>query len=115
VLLSTLCNDDSLVVYDAANAARLPLGSVNLRNGTYHGTLIGTAAPLTFGITGTPSRMVQSEGAITVTLGTPSASASTAGSASAMVWSPSTAVYDAAGNSGLSTALTELGTSDKEF
>ena len=115
-LLVTVCEDDRVEVYDAANADQLPLGTVDLNQSDYHGGgLLGTQAPLTFGASGTPSTMVQSGATITVTLGTASGAADTATSSGSMVWSPSTAAYDGAGNAALSSVVSELGTSDKEF
>jgi hypothetical protein len=115
VILSTTCASDSLVVYDAANATQLALGSVSLGRGDYHGTALGTAAPLAFGASGTKSNMVQSEAGVGVTLGTPSAAAGLAGAAGTMVWTPSTAAYDAAGNPVSASSATEGGPSDREF
>jgi hypothetical protein len=114
-LLVTICNDDSLVVYDAANSSHLPLGSVNLKRGDHHGTVLGTSSPLTFGATGMPSTMLQSGSLVTVTLGTGSGTASTAGGTAAMVWSPSTTAFDAAGNGASGTAVTETGAADRDF
>ncbi|MDQ4096691.1 MAG: hypothetical protein M3144_02320 [Actinomycetota bacterium] len=114
-LLSLLCNDDSVRIYNAVNASQLPLGSVNLNRGDYHGTTLGTASALSFGAGGTPSTMVASGSAITVILGTASGSADTAAGAGAMVWAPSTSAYDGAGNTVASMTITEAGTSDKDF
>ena len=114
-LLVTVCNDDSVGIYDAANLAALALGSVDLNRGDYHGTVIGTQSPLTFGATGTASTMVQSGSSITITLGTGSATADTAGGSGTMAWAPSALAYDAAGNASAITAVNESGTADKDF
>ncbi len=111
-----LCSDDSVTVWNAANGTQLPLGSVDLNRSDYHGGgLIGTSPPLTFGLSGTPSTMVQSGSTITVTLGTASATAETAGGNSATTWTPDTAAYDAAGNLASSGAVNETEVSDREF
>jgi hypothetical protein len=112
---STLCEPDRLAVYDPTNTTQLPIGSVNLGNGKYHGTAPGTAPPLTFGAGGTPSTMVQSAGVISVTLGTASGLAETAPATGEMVWDPSLGAYDAAGNPAASTPVTEPGLADREF
>ena len=115
-LLVTVCEDDSVAVYDAANITHLGLGSVDLSRSDYHGgTIIGTLDPLTFGAGGTASTMVQSGSTITVTLGTASATTDTAAGSAAMVWTPAATAYDAAGNLSSVSAATESGTSDKDF
>lgn len=114
-LLVTVCNDDTVEVYDATNVAKLPLGSVNLERGDFYGTLLGTLDPMTFGASGTPSTMVQSGSAITVTLGTASATADTAQGSAAMTWTPAGTAYDAAGNLSSTTTATESGTADRDF
>ena len=115
VLLTNVCADDSLVVYDATNATQLPLGTVDLKRSDYHGTGSGTSAPLTFGAAGTRSTMVQVGATITITFGTASATAPTAGGSADMVWAPSTASFDAAGNPLLSIQVSEGGVDDREF
>lgn len=111
-----LCTDDSVEIYNAANSSLLPLDTVDLNRGDYHGgSLLGTLSPLTFGASGTASTMVQSGSTITVTLGTASESATTAGGSAAMVWTPTTTAYDAAGNLSSASAATESGSADKEF
>jgi hypothetical protein len=111
----TVCNNDSVVIYNAANASQLPLGSVNLSRGDYYGTSLGTLPPLTFGASGAASTMVRSGAAITITLGTASGTPSTAGGTGAMVWTPSSTAYDAAGNGSSTTAVTETGAADRDF
>lgn len=111
-----LCSDDSFTVWNGANTSQLPFGSVNLNRSDYHGGgLLGAKAPLTFGASGTPSTMVQSDVTITVTLGTGSGTAETANGSATMNWSPTTTPYDAAGNSATSASINESGSSDREF
>jgi hypothetical protein len=115
-LLVTLCNDDSFVIYNAANSAQLPFGTVDLNRNDYHGNgIIGTASPALFGASGTPSTMVQSGSAITVTLGTASTGTDTAGGNGTMSWSPSITPYDGAGNVNSAASATESGGGDKDF
>ena len=115
-VLVTVCSNDSLAVYDAANATAVALGTVDLGRNDYHGGgLLGTATPVTFGASGTRSSMAQSVSAITVTLGTASASADTAAGTGTMVWSPAGTAYDRAGNLASTAAVTEGGAADKEF
>lgn len=113
-----LCSDDTLQVWNAANGSVLPLGTVNLNRSDYIGaTVLGlfTQQPITFGASGTPSTMVQSGSAITVTLGTASAAGNTVSTSSTMQWTPSTSVYDAAGNNASGSSVNEGGASDREF
>lgn len=111
-----LCSDDSFQIWNQANSSQLPLGSVGLGRSDYHGGgLLGTKAPLTFGATGTPSTMVQSGSAITITLGTASGTADTAGGNGSMQWSPATSPYDRAGNNMTGTTVNESGSVDREF
>ena len=102
-------SNDTLTVYNSANATQLALGSVNLGRVDY------TAANLTFGATGTASSMTMSGATITITLGTQSAAATTAAGTGAMSWTPSASATDPAGNNASTTAVTESGTADKEF
>lgn len=115
-LLIKICSDDSFVIRNAANSANLPLGTVDLNRDDYHGGgLIGTATPLDFGASGTPSTMVQSGATITVTLGTGSTTATTASGSGTMAWSPAAGPYDGAGNALSTTGVAETGGGDKEF
>lgn len=99
--------DDRLQVLDGST--QLPFGTIDLGRKDY------VTKTITFGATGTASTMVQSAGAITLTLGTPSATAGTAAAAGTITWTPSATVTDAAGNAAASTAVTESGSADKEF
>jgi hypothetical protein len=111
-----LCSDDSVAIWNAADSASLPFGSVDLNRSDYHGGgLLGAQSPLRFGASGTPSTMVQTGATITITLGTGSGTADTASGSATMVWSPSTTAYDAAGNLTSSEAVSEGGSADREF
>jgi hypothetical protein len=95
---------DSLQVWNAANTAVLPLGTVQL-----NADLV--SANMTFNAT-----MQTNGNGVEVVLGTVvGASALKTGAASPMGWTPSTLVTDRAGNSCLATAVTETGTSDRDF
>jgi hypothetical protein len=109
VVRITNASGDPLTVFDAANTAQLPFGSVNLGRNDY------VNASATLGATGTPSTMVQSGNTITVTLGTASSGPSTAGGNGTMTWAPSASAYDWAGNAMTTTARTETGSADREF
>jgi hypothetical protein len=102
-------SDDTLQVLNASTSAVLPFGTIDLGRKDY------VSQTITFGASGTASTMVQSSGAITLTLGTPSATASTAAGTGTMTWTPSATVTDAAGNASATTAVTESGSADKEF
>jgi hypothetical protein len=102
-------SNDTVTIFNAANTAQLPLGSVNLGRSDY------TSAGITFGATGTASSMTMSGSTVTITLGTESAAATTAGATGTMTWTPSATATDGAGNAVSTTAVTESGTADKEF
>jgi hypothetical protein len=104
----TAGNNDALTVYDAANTAQLPLGSVNLGANNYVG------ANRTFGATGTPSTIAQSGSSFVVTLGTASGTTTT-GSSSTMIWTPAAGATDRAGNRSTTTNVTESGAGDRDF
>ena len=107
--------NDPLTVWNSANSAQLPLGSVDLGRSDYRVTLLGLGGPISFGASGTPSTMVMSGNQVTVTLGTPSATADTAAGTGTMTWTPSTTPWDRAGNRLSGGAATESGSADKEF
>jgi hypothetical protein len=95
---------DSLAIWNAANSAQLPLGSVSL-NGDY------VTANTVFSGT-----MAQGGATITVTLGTMSSGAAGTNTvALAMTWTPSATATDAAGNACTTTPRTESGTNDVDF
>ena len=100
---------DSVQIWDAANTTQLPLGSIDLGRGDY------TGATMTFGASGTPSTMVRSGSAVTVTLGTPSVTAGTAAGAGSMTWTPSATATDRAGNATSILLKIESGTIDADF
>jgi len=100
---------DTLQIFNAANTAQVPLGSITLGRTDY------TTASRTFGASGTASTMVQSGTTITVTLGTQSGAATTAAGTGSMTWPPSATATDRAGNACLTTVVTESGSADKEF
>ncbi len=109
VVRITNTTNDPLTVFNAANTAQLPLGSVSMGRNDY------VTASATFGASGTASTMVQSGNSITITLGTASAGPSTAASTGTMTWTPSASAYDRAGNAETTTARTETGAVDREF
>jgi predicted ribosomally synthesized peptide with SipW-like signal peptide len=109
VRVNDVKSNDTLQVFNAANSAQLPLGTVDLGRSDY------VKANRTFGASGTPARMTRSGNSITVVLGTESGAGTTAGGNGAMLWTPSTAAYDRAGNASLSTTASESGPADKEF
>jgi hypothetical protein len=100
---------DTVQVYNAANSAVLPLGTVDLKALDY------VVANRTFGLTGTPSTMSMSGSTVTITLGTASGSTTTALLPTAMVWTPAAGATDEAGNAASTSPATESGTSDKNF
>jgi hypothetical protein len=101
--------NDRLSIYNAANTAQLPVGTINLGRSDYVFTNV------TFGVSGTASTMRQSGATITITLGTASSGTLAAGLTGAMVWSPSATATDRAGNRQTTATRTETGTSDKDF
>jgi hypothetical protein len=101
--------NDTVTIFNSANTTQLPLGSVNL------GVADSTSANITFGATGTTSKMVLSGSTVTITLGTQSAAATTAGATGTMSWTPSASATDAAGNGVSTTVVNESGTADREF
>jgi carbohydrate-selective porin OprB len=79
--------------------AKLPLGTVHLKNGDY----VTTAR--TFGLVGsaTLSTLTMSGSSLTITLGTPSSTAPTAAAAINMKWTPTVGTTDLAGNAAATT------------
>lgn len=108
VRLNTATNDTA-TIFNASNAAQLPLGSIDLGRSDY------VTANITFGATGTASTMVLSGNQVIVTLGTQSAAATTAAGMGTMVWTPSATATDRAGNAASTATATESGGNDKEF
>lgn len=109
VRLNNVGGSDTLEVWNAANTAQLPLGTVSLGRTDY------VTANRTFGASGTASTMVQSGATITITLGTASGATGTAGGNGTMTWPPSATATDRAGNACSSAGVTESGAADKEF
>jgi hypothetical protein len=106
---------DTVQIFNAANNAQLPLGTITLSGGSYVGGLAAGDTAL-FGATGTASTMVLSGSTITITLGTASGQAASAGLlAGAMSWVPSATATDRAGNAMSTTTVNEAAPSDLEF
>jgi hypothetical protein len=107
--------NDNLQVFNSANSAALPLGSVDLGRNDYAGGLLGGNYRFS------ASSMSISGATLTITLGKYEstiiidAGRVTAGGAGTMVWTPAAGPYDLAGNALLSTTATESGAADKEF
>ena len=117
-LLGLPTGNDVLQIYNAANTATLPMGSVDMGRGDYVAGLLG--GTITFGASGTASTMTMSGSTVTVTLGTYGAvgllvGRSTAAAAGTMTWAPVATPYDRAGNAMSTTAATESGAADKDF
>jgi hypothetical protein len=100
---------DRVTIRDAANAAQLPLGTVNLVGLAY------VTATRDFGATGTASSMVQTGATITITLGTPSGATGTEAVVGAMTLTPTATLTDRAGNTCMTTVANETGAADVEF
>jgi hypothetical protein len=107
--------NDGTQVFDATDAAQLPLGQIDLGRTDYvTGVLGGEIAR--FGATGTASSMQMTGSTIVITLGTQSGQAvGTAAGNGRMSWTPSTTPYDWAGNQMTATAVNESGANDKDF
>jgi hypothetical protein len=95
--------NDVLTVRNAANTAQLPLGSISLGRKDF------VSATRDFGAGGTASKVTQSGGTITLTLGTPSGTTGTTAGTGSMGWTPSASATDRAGNPSSTTAKTESG------
>jgi hypothetical protein len=118
-LLALPTGNDTVQIYDSANKAPLPLGSLDLGRGDYVSGLLG--GHIRFGASGTPSTMWLSGNAVTIMLGTYAtpglfeAFRTTAGAAGTMSWAPTATPYDRAGNAASTAAAAETGAADKEF
>jgi hypothetical protein len=109
VRITNNSTNDGVTIWNSANTAQLPLGSVTL-GGDY------VTATATFGASGTRSTMVQSGSLITITLGTlNSGTVQTVASNTTMAWTPSSTATDRAGNACQTTVTAEPGTADREF
>jgi hypothetical protein len=110
---------DAVQVYDAANAAALPLGQVQLGRSDYIG--VGLSGTVRFGASGTPSTMALAGNSLVVTLGTYNATAlvdpirTTALGSGTMTWTPVATPYDRAQNLLSTAAATESGAADRDF
>ena len=97
---------DNVTIFDSANTALLPLGTVNLNRTDYVG---GNRR-----FTG--STMVMSGSTITITLGTLAGGVTTlAGGTAAMAWTPAIAATDLAGNACALTVANEATPLDRDF
>ena len=99
---------DRLTIRNPTNTGNLPLGTVNLRGNYVAGTRL-------FGATGTPSTMTTTGTTITVTFGSASGATLTSAVPAAMTWPPSSTAADRAGNTCLTTTVTESAPLDVEF
>ncbi|MCW3014650.1 MAG: hypothetical protein JWO02_1742 [Solirubrobacterales bacterium] len=102
-------SNDAVTVYNAANTAVLPFGTVYLGRNDY------VSSSARFGTSGTPSTMTLSGNAISVTLGTATTGPRTAASSGTMFWLGATGATDRAGNTVSAGLVTEPGSSDGEF
>lgn len=100
---------DTVTIYNGANTATLPLGTINLNRTDFVST------SRSFGATGTPSMLSVANGVATVVLGTASGTTTTSASTTTMIWSPAAGATDRAGNPTATTTRTEAGTADREF
>jgi hypothetical protein len=95
---------DNVTIWNGANSAQLPLGTITLNRTDY------TANNRTFA-----SSMVMSGNTITITLGAPSGGVTTAAGTGNMSWAPSTTATDRAGNACAAASAAESGAADKDF
>ena len=100
---------DTVTIYNAANSAALPLGTVRLGSGSYVG------ANRTFGATGTASTLAQSGNGFVLTLGTASGTVGTVSTSGTMAWFPVSGATDRAANATSTTSVNESGSADREF
>ena len=118
-LLGLPLGNDSVQVWNAANSAVLPLGTVDLGRSDYVAGLLGGS--LRFGASGTASTMTMSGNTVTIVLGTYNATPildparATAGGNGTATWTPVAGPYDRAENAISTAAATESGAADKEF
>jgi hypothetical protein len=103
--LNQAAGSDTVTIFNSANSAQLPLGSVAL----------GGTGFVTANRTFTGSTMVMSGSTITITLGTASGATTTQGANSTMVWTPAIAATDLAGNACTVATATESGAADIDF
>jgi hypothetical protein len=103
--------NDIMTFWNSTNTTQLNLGSLDLDEKNY------VTADVTFGLTGTPSTIVQSGTAITVTLGTVSdATKLGVGKKKVdMAWTPGAGATDSRGTTFLPTATGKETDNDKDF
>lgn len=101
-------NNDNLRIRNAADSALLPMGTVQLGENYVTGTT-------RWGVTGTPSTMVQNGTTITVTLGTLTGSTLPAAGDATALWNPPNSLADAADNALTNANPTESGAADPNF
>jgi hypothetical protein len=118
-LLGLPLGNDSVQIWNAANSAALPLGTVDLGRSDYVAGLLG--GNVRFGASGTPSTMTMSGNTVTIVLGTYNATAivdparTTAGGNGTATWTPAVGPCDRAENAISTAAATESGAADREF
>lgn len=118
-LLGLPLGNDSVQVWNAANSAVLPLGTVDLGRSDYVAGLLG--GNVRFGASGTASTMTMSGNTVTIVLGTYNATPivdparTTAGGNGTATWTPVAGPYDRAENAISTAPATESGAADKEF
>lgn len=109
VRIANNAGGDKVTIRNAANAAALALGNIDLVGLGY------VTATRDFGATGTASSMIAVGNTIVVTLGTASGLTGVEALTHPMLWSPATSSNDRANNACLGTDATESGTADVEF
>lgn len=118
-LLGLPLGNDSVQIWNAANLAVLPLGTVDLGRSDYVSGLLGGS--VRFGASGTASTMTMSGNTVTIVLGTYNATPivdparTTAGGNGTATWTPVATPYDRAENAMSTAAATESGAADREF
>ncbi|HEX7246761.1 MAG TPA: hypothetical protein VF351_01535 [Actinomycetota bacterium] len=105
IRLTNVGAGDTVQVWNGANTAVLPLGTVALNRTDF------TTVTRNF----TSSTMTMSGSTITITLGTPSGAVTTAAAAANMTWTPVNTVTDRAGNACSTAARTEVAPLDLDF
>lgn len=105
VRLNTAGGQDRLQIWDAANAAQLPLGQLRLGRTDY----------VTVSVVFTGSTMTLSGGVVTIVLGTPSGATGTAAGTGTITWTPSAVATDLAANACTAVNRAESGAVDVDF
>lgn len=118
-LLGLPLGNDSVQIWNVANSAALPLGTVDLGRSDYISGLLGGS--VRFGASGTASTMTMSGNTVTIVLGTYNATPildparTTAGGNGTATWTPVATPYDRAENTMSAAAASESGVADREF